>query len=120
MFLSLLIITIILTFCEVKNDKKTREYLTQAKKAYADNYGTVLYPKSEVILFERIYKYSHSHKLVLSSWLILISYIIFNYSELFFVIIFIVNYIYSRILNYLGYIECKQDIIIDKLFGEID
>lgn len=116
-FILFFVLNVIFTWSIISTNKKDKEWLNNAYQAYNDNEKTSFYPKSEVLLKKNNYKYNCNFHFLIITWLIL--FIIPLFCEVkTFIIIYIINFMYSRILNFLGLIENKIDIIKKQIFKE--
>lgn len=118
-FAILLVFTILITFSTNRLEKKQKQWLEDAKKAYNDNEFTADYPRSEIERIKTKYKYDMSFRLIFSSWAILLV-CPFLCSIKTYIIIYLVNYMFSRILIWLAIIEQKIDIVKSEVFKESD
>lgn len=119
MYLIAIIINIILTICIYTDEKNNSKWLDKAKTAYDEDKNTLFYPRSEIALRKKYHLYtSVALRNIIGAWLITIISLFFFNNEKIFLIIYIGNYIYGRILYFLAIIEQKIEVIKDEIYKE--
>lgn len=116
-FIILLIFTILFTWSSIRLKKKNEKWLEDAEKAYTKNEFTSDYPRSQISIFKNEYKYNMDFRFFISAWIILlVCPFIFDVKT--YIIIYLINYMYSRVLTWLAIIELKIDTIKDEVYKE--
>ena len=106
------------TVIAARQEKANTKWLQKAQKAYDENLNTLFYSRSEIALRKKYHLYAAvSLRTVIGSWLITII-MPFFVDEKIFLIIYIGNYIYGRILYWLALIEQKIEVIKDEVYKE--
>lgn len=119
MYFIAILINIILTINIFWDEKQNSKWLKEAKIAYDEDKNTLFYPKSEVALRKKHHLYaSVALRNVIGSWLITFIFLFWFYNEKIFLIVYICNYIYGRILFYFALIEQKIEIIKEEVYKE--
>lgn len=116
-FIILLIFTTMFTWSSISLEKKHKKWLEDAKNAYTKNEFASEYPRSQISIFKNEYKYNMDFRLIISAWIILlVCPFIFDVKT--YIIIYLINYMYSRILMWLACLELKIDTINDEVYKE--
>jgi len=116
-FIILLIFTVMITWSSIDLEKKHKKWIEDAKNAYTKNEFTSEYPRSQISIFKNEYKYNMNYKFIISAWIILLVCPLFCDLKTY-IIIYLINYMYSRVLIWLASIELKIDTIKDEIYKE--
>lgn len=113
-----IILNIIFTYLSYDAEKRNSKWLDNAKEAYANNMNTLFYSRSEIALRKKYHLYAAAElRTVIGAWLITII-LPFFVSENIFLLIYILNFLYGRILYFLAIIEQKVEVIKDEVYKE--
>lgn len=115
--LILIILNIIFTINYLSIEEKNKKWLEKAKEAYDKQEFISEYPKSEIAIKKINYKYNVVPRFLISSWFILLICPFFLETKIL-LIVYIINFMYSRLLNHLCVIEQKIDVIKNEVYKE--
>ncbi len=115
-----IIINITLSCFSFYAEKENSKWLEKAKEAYTNNMNTLFYPRSEIALRKKYHLYAAAElRTIIGAWLITIV-LPFFVSDNIFLLIYILNFLYGRILYFLAIIEQKVEVIKDEVYKEND